>query len=73
MPELEHRFTPPWRVCHNEDAYWLESATGRKFAFTYFRQRAIIGTGGEAYQTEDEARRLVSNFAKLPALLRPEE
>ena len=51
------------------DAYWVEDANGRRFGFVYFRDRAVIGTGGETFQTRDEARRLVSNFAKLPDLL----
>ena len=62
-------FPPPWTVRHNDDAYWVEDANGRRFGFVYFRDRAVIGTGGEAFQTRDEARRLVSNFAKLPGLL----
>ena len=62
-------FPPPWSVRHNDDAYWVEDANGRRFGFVYFRDRAVIGTGGEAFQTRDEARRLVSNFAKLPQLL----
>jgi len=65
------RFPPPWTVHHNESSYWVEDANQRRFGFVYYRGSAIIGTGGEAYQTQDEARRLVSNFAKLPDLLAP--
>lgn len=66
---MSHRFHPPWTVHHNEDAYWVESANGRRFGFVYYRERPIAGTGGESYQSPDEARRLVTNFAKLPDLL----
>jgi hypothetical protein len=62
-------FPTPWTVHHNDDAYWVESANGRKFGYVYFRDHEIIGTSNDAYQTRDEARRLVSNFAKLPDLL----
>lgn len=67
------RFPPPWTVHHGEDAYWVQDTNGRKFGFVYFRDRDVIGSGGEAYQTRDEARRLASNFAKLPALLKGSE
>jgi hypothetical protein len=60
-------FPPPWSACHS--AYWVQDANGRKFGFVYFDDRAVIGTGQEARQTRDEARRLVSNFARLPELL----
>jgi hypothetical protein len=55
-------FPPPWSVHHSDDAYWVQDANGRKFGFVYFDDRPVIGTG-------QEARRLVSNFAKLPELL----
>lgn len=64
------RFPPPWTVHHNDDAYWLQDANGRRFCFCYFRDRELIGTGGEAFQTRDEARRLVTGFARLPELLK---
>jgi hypothetical protein len=56
-------------VHHNESSYWVQDANGRKFGFVYFDDRPVIGSGQEARQTRDEARRLASNFAKLPALL----
>jgi hypothetical protein len=63
-------FPLPWTARHNESAYWVEDANGRRFGFVYFHDRPLAGTGQEAYQTRDEARRLVNNFAKLPGLLR---
>jgi hypothetical protein len=63
-------FPPPWTVHSGEDAYWVEDANGRRFAFCYFRDRAVIGTGGEAWLERDQARRIASNIAKLPDLLR---
>lgn len=68
-PTPPRRFPPPWTVHRGEGSYWVEDAAGRRFGFVYFTARALIGTGGEAYQTEDEARRLVTGFAKLPSLL----
>ena len=64
------RFPPPWTVRHNEDAYWVEDGNGRRFGFCYFRDRAIIGTGGEAFLEREAARRIAANIAKLPDLLR---
>lgn len=63
------RFPPPWTVHEGENSFWVQDANGRRFGFVYFRDREITGTGQEAWQSRDEARRLVSNFAKLPALL----
>lgn len=33
---MSRRFPRPWTVHHNEDAYWVEDATGKRFAFCYF-------------------------------------
>lgn len=62
-------FPTPWTVHHNDDAWWIEAANGKRFAFTYVRDPPITGTGQESYHTHDEARRLTVNFAKLPKLL----
>ena len=66
-------FPAPWTVHHNEDAWWVEDRDGKRFGFVYVRDPPIAGTGQESYHTHDEARRLVSNFAKLPALLQRSE
>jgi hypothetical protein len=61
------RFPPPWTVRHNEDAYWVEDANGARFGFCYYRTRAVIGTGQEAWLDEEGARRIAANIARLPA------
>lgn len=63
------RFPPPWSVEHSDGSYWVRAANGRKFGFCYFRDSTFIGSNTDTHMTEDEARRLASNIAKLPALL----
>lgn len=58
-------FPRPWTVKHNDDAYWVEAANGKQFGFVYFRDPPLVGTDSPAYHSRDEARRLVTNFAKL--------
>jgi hypothetical protein len=54
---------------HNESSYWVQAANGQKFAFVYYRDPPVIGTGGEAYVSRDLARRITANVARLPDLL----
>ena len=63
------RFPPPWTVHHNDDAYWVQDASGQRFAYCYFREVQSIGSG-MGYMTQDSARRIASNVAKLPDLIR---
>lgn len=64
------RFPTPWTVQTNgEGSYWVQAANGRRFGFCYFRDTTFTGSGNETHLTRDEARRLASNFARLPALL----
>ena len=65
---MAKRFPPPWTVQHNNDAYWVEDATGQKFAFCYYKDAASIGSG-RSYLTRDQARRIASNIAKLPEMI----
>jgi hypothetical protein len=65
------RFPLPWKVNGSSSAYWVEDAAGKKFAYTYFRDgQEPIGSGYGLLLSRDEARRIVSNIAKLPELLR---
>ncbi len=67
---MADRFPPPWTVQSNGDAYWVEDASGHRFAFCYYRDYQNIGSGPRAYLTRDQARRIASNVAKLPELIR---
>lgn len=58
------RLPRPWRVCSNDDAFWVEDANGVRFGFTYFRDRDVVGTG-EPKLSRDLARRVVSQIVKL--------
>lgn len=66
---MRERLPPPWTVGHNDDSYWVEDATGRKFAFVYYRLNPIVGTDSGARLSPDTARRITANIAKLPELL----
>lgn len=63
------RFPLPWTVHSNDDAYWVEDASGQRFAYCYFRENGSIGGGRSSYLTRDQARRIASNVAKLPDLI----
>jgi len=68
---MTDRLPPPWTVGHNEDSYWVQDATGRKFAFVYYRARPLAGTDNSVRVSADLARRITANIAKLPELLKP--
>lgn len=63
------RLPAPWTVRHNEDAYWVEAANGQRFAFTYYRERPLIGTDESVRVSRDLARRIALYVARLPELL----
>jgi hypothetical protein len=65
------RLPPPWRVEHNDDAYWVVDASGQRLAFTYYRDDPIGGTDTTVRVSRDMARRIAINVAKLPDLLKP--
>ena len=66
MPD---RLPPPWSVHHNQDSYWVEDASGQRFAFVYYRRDAMVGTDRSVRVSEDLARRIAGNVARLPDLL----
>jgi len=67
------RFPPPWSVeeLHAHACFVVRDHSGQKLAYVYFedesRRRSVANL-----LTRDEARRIASNVAKLPNLLRKE-
>ena len=63
-----HRFPPPWTVERLPGGFKVIDANGQSLAYFYARENDHdANTAGGL--TMDEARRLASNIAKLPALL----
>ena len=62
------RFPPPWQIEPIEGGFKVVDANGQSLAYVYSRENPndahIAGV-----LTEDEARRIASNIAKLPTLL----
>ena len=68
---MSDRLPIPWTVHSNADAYWVQDARGHKFAFIYYRTEPLVGTSGSVALSQDLARRIATNVAKLPMLLGP--
>ena len=63
------RLPPPWTVEKTPGGLKVSDANGQSLAYLYAREtRAEADTA--KVLTMDEARRIASNIAKLPALLR---
>jgi hypothetical protein len=73
MPEPDRRFPPPWSVEEPDKldrrCFIVRDANGQALAYVYFEGE--LGRRAAAQLlTRDEARRIASNIAKLPDLLR---
>jgi hypothetical protein len=60
------RFPAPWTVEKIPGGFKIYDANGQSLAYVYSRENATDIAG---VLTEDEARRIASNIAKLPKLL----
>jgi hypothetical protein len=71
MPVHRH-FPPPWDIEeHNQSFYIVRDDNGQALAYVYFEAEPGRRTAA-GLLTQDKARRIGANIAKLPALLRKE-
>jgi K+/H+ antiporter YhaU regulatory subunit KhtT len=66
------RFPPPWTVEKIAGGFKIVDANGQALAYVYSRENPNDVHMAKVL-TEDEARRVASNIAKLPDLLRSRE
>ena len=64
----DRRFPPPWTVEKLPGGFKVIDAQGQSIAYVYSRESEADAHIAKVL-TEDEARRIASNIAKLPALL----
>ena len=64
----DRRFPPPWTVEKLPGGFKVVDAQGQSIAYVYSRESEADARIAKVL-TEDEARRIASNIAKLPALL----
>ena len=64
----QRRFPPPWTVVPMPGGYKVVDAQGQSLAYLYARESTADADTAKVL-TMDEARRIASNIAKLPALL----
>jgi hypothetical protein len=66
------RLPAPWRVEKMPGGYVVRDANGQALAYVYSRATETDAVQAKVL-TDDEARRIAANIAKLPVLLAREE
>lgn len=64
----QRRFPPPWTVDETHACFTVRDANGQALAYIYFEDEAGRRASAKLL-TQDEARRIATNVAKLPYLL----
>ena len=64
----DRRFPPPWTVEKIPGGLVVRDANGQSLAYVYYRENDSDAHMAKVL-TEDEARRIAANIAKLPRLL----
>ena len=65
---MARRFKPPWTTERIAGGYVVKDGTGQALAYVYAREKRADADIAKVL-TMDEARRVASSIAKLPALL----
>jgi hypothetical protein len=65
---MTHRFPAPWTIEKIPGGLVVRDATGQSLAYVYSRESEADARTAKVL-TEDEARRIAANIAKLPDLL----
>ena len=69
MPFSPRHFPPPWSAELQPNYYVIRDADGQQIAYIYYSNEPDRRSAAKLL-TKDEARRIATNFARLPITLR---
>jgi hypothetical protein len=72
LRHMPRRFPPPWKAEKIAGGYVVRDANGQSLAYVYLRATETDAMQAKVL-TEDEARRVAINIARLPELVKPKD